>query len=179
MINQVETERLLIRRFKEDDAADLYAYAKMPEVGPEAGWLPHKNIDESKEIVARWISDPEIFAICDKQSGHVIGSLGLHQRFDRAVPCREMGYALSKDYWGRGLMSEAVKVMRDYAFNEFGIEILTISHHHLNTRSCRVIEKAGFVYEGVTRKARKHPLTGVVLDVKHYSMTKDEWRHLQ
>lgn len=175
----VETERLVMRRFCLEDAKDLYEYAKNPNVGPEAGWVPHQSIEESKSLIAKWLKDPEIFAITRKCDGKVIGSIGLHQRFERAVMCRELGYVLSEDEWGKGYMSEAVKVMIDYAFEEFGIEILLVKHHHLNQRSKRVIEKAGFNYEGIMRMERRHPLTKEMLDTLCYSMTRSEWRNLR
>lgn len=175
----IETKRLILRRFKLSDDKDLFDYAKNPDVGPEAGWLPHKNIEETQSLLQNWITNKEIFAIVEKESGRVIGSVGLHQHFDRAVSMREMGYALKKECWGKGYMSEAVFVMIDYAFKELGVEILTISHHHKNMRSKRVIEKAGFHFEGITRMARVHPTTKELLDNYNYSMTKQEWEALR
>lgn len=179
MKNRVETKRLVIRRFTLDDADDLFRYASNPNVGPDAGWIPHQNVDESKSLISKWLKDPEMFAITKKTDGKLIGSIGLHQRFERAVMCRELGYVLSEEEWGKGYMSEAVKEMIDYAFEEFGVEILLVKHHHMNMRSKRVIEKAGFTYEGRIRMERKHPITKELLDTLSYSMTKEEWRKLR
>ena len=171
----IETERLRLRRFCLADADGLYAYAKNELVGPEAGWLPHRDIRESQKLLENWSVNPEIFALEEKASGQLIGSVGLHQRFDRAVPTRELGYVLAFEKWGMGYMSEAVSVMIDYAFLKFGAEIVVASHHQHNMRSKRVIEKAGFHFEGVKRLDRRHPLTKEILDTWIYSLTKEEW----
>lgn len=179
MKHEIETNRLLIRRFKESDAADLFAYASCPLVGPEAGWMPHQKIEDSKDLIAQWHKNLEVFAIEEKASHQVIGSIGLHQTFERAVPCRELGYALKYECWGKGYMSEACAVMIDYAFEQYGVEMIIVKHHHLNLRSRKVIEKAGFHLEGILRQARVHALTKELLDTYVYSMTKEEWRKLR
>ena len=78
----IETERLLLRPWRLEDAADMYAYAKNPNVGPNAGWKPHESVEESKAILESWIhSDEEKdnWAIVPKETGRACGSIGLHQ----------------------------------------------------------------------------------------------------
>ncbi len=105
----LETDRLILRPFRESDAEDLYAYARVEGVGEAAGWTHHKSLDESRAILADFIKKGEVFALALKESGRVIGSLGLHatNNGEKYDPQRELGYVLSRDYWGRGLMSEA------------------------------------------------------------------------
>ena len=103
----IETERLLLRPWRLEDAADMYAYAKNPNVGPNAGWKPHESVEESKAILESWIhSDEEedIWAIVPKETGRACGSIGLHQDSRRpGVPnCRELGYVLGQEQWGKG-----------------------------------------------------------------------------
>lgn len=79
----------------------------------------------------------------------MIGSLGLEPRDEDAglpeeLQGREIGYVLSRDYWGRGLMPEAVKAVIDYCFQELSFDYLTCGHFDRNDRSCRVVEKSGF-----------------------------------
>ena len=80
----IETERLLLRPWRREDVEDLYAYAKNPNVGPNAGWKPHESVEESKAILESWIhSDEEdIWAIVPKETGRACGSPSL----PRAVP---------------------------------------------------------------------------------------------
>ena len=77
---RIETERLLLRAWRETDAEDFYEYAKVDGVGQMAGWLPHKSLEESREVLNFFIRDKKTFAIVLKESGKVIGSLGLEDR---------------------------------------------------------------------------------------------------
>lgn len=71
------TPRLLLRPFREGDAAELYDYAKDPRVGPIAGWPPHTSVENSLEIIRTVFSAPNVFAVADRESGRVIGSAWL------------------------------------------------------------------------------------------------------
>ena len=149
---RIETERLILRPFRESDLADLYAYASHPDVGIHAGWNPHASIAESKQILDMFIREKKVFALELKVTGHVIGSLGLEEMRPDPIQedaCgREIGYVLSKDYWGRGLMPEAVRNVIDYCFTVLNYDYLTCGHFIQNDRSRRVIEKIGFTYFG-------------------------------
>ena len=148
----LETERLVLREWTLDDLDDFFEYAKNPDVGPRAGWFAHKNKEESLEILQRFIQDKKTFAIVYKENNKVIGSLGiekygavekLSEFFD--YQGREIGYALSKDYWGRGLMPEALRAVIDYLFNELNLDFLLCGHFDFNNQSKRAQEKVGFV----------------------------------
>ena len=143
-IERLETERLILREFRESDAEDVYEYARDPEVGPNAGWKPHESLDESRGVVKNFIQSGEVWAIEDKASHKVIGSIGLHKRTREGYTFdRELGYALSRAFWGRGLMTEAASAIVDYAFAH-GVKTLLVAHFDFNDRSRRVIEKLGF-----------------------------------
>jgi len=148
---RIETERLILRAWRENDVEDFYEYASVDGVGQMAGWLPHKDIEESRTILGFFIRDKKTFAIELKENGKVIGSLGLEERDgEPEVPegsmGREIGYAIGKHYWGRGLVPEAVKAVIDYCFNELNFDWLTCGHFIRNDRSRRVVEKCGFQY---------------------------------
>lgn len=148
---EIETERLLLRAFKETDLNDFYEYAKIDGVGEMAGWPHHENIEESKKILDRFIKNDIVFAIVYKENNKVIGSLGVEEcglvdkltEFEGLLG-RELGYVLSKNYWGNGIMPEAVKGVIDYLFNDLNIDYITIGHFSRNNQSRRVIEKCGF-----------------------------------
>ncbi len=144
----LETDRLILRPFRESDAEDLYAYARVEGVGEAAGWTHHKSLDESRAILADFIKKGEVFALELKESGRVIGSLGLHatNNGEKYDPQRELGYVLSRDYWRRGLMSEAAARAVSYAFEDMALNTLWCAHFIGNDRSRRVIEKTGFHY---------------------------------
>ena len=163
-----------------EDLADFYEYCKDPDTGIHAGWKPHESMEESRDILHHFIEEREVWAICEKQSGKVIGSIGLHRDSKRRRnfnQCRMMGYVLSKAYWGQGLMTEAAKEVLRHAFEDLKLEMVTISHFSYNQRSARVIEKLGFHREGVLRKAFLR-YDGSLLDDVGYSMTKQEYQNL-
>ncbi len=171
----LETERLILRRFKKEDLDDFYEYSRNPNVGPNAGWKPHASRQESKEILKYFIENPSIWAIVDKDTQKVIGSIGLHDDRKRDYENAKMlGYVLAEPYWGRGLMTEAAKKMIEYAFEELKIDLLSVYHYPHNKRSQRVIEKCGFHYEGLLRRASTI-YNGKVYDDMCYSLTREEY----
>ena len=146
----LKTDRLALRPFRESDLQDLYDYAKVDGVGQMAGWLPHKNIEESRKILDMFIREKKTFAL--ELGGKVIGSLGIEFYNEKDYPefshltGREIGYVLSKDYWGKALMPEAVNAVIRYLFETEDLDFLICGHFERNARSRRVIEKCGFRY---------------------------------
>ncbi len=147
----IETKRLILRSFKQSDIDDFFEYASVEGVGEMAGWAHHKSIEETQAILSMFINDDKVFAVCDKESGKVIGSLGVEKygmeekltEFNGYLG-REIGFVLSKDYWGKGIMPEAVHAVIDYLFNVCNLDFLTCGYYDFNNRSKRVQEKCGF-----------------------------------
>lgn len=147
----IETNRLVLRPFKQSDLEDFFEYASVDGVGEMAGWHHHENKQKSQEILNLFIDEDKVFAICLKSSGKVIGSLGVEKygleekltEFNGYLG-REIGYVLSKDYWGNGLMPEAVSAVINYLFNEIGLDFLICGYYFFNGQSKRVQEKCGF-----------------------------------
>ncbi|HHU83737.1 MAG TPA: GNAT family N-acetyltransferase [Clostridiales bacterium] len=149
----LETEDLILRPFKETDLNDFNEYAKVPGVGEMAGWTHHKSIDESKEILDLFIREKKTFAVVYKKSGKVIGSVGIENYDENAVgeeykplKCREIGFVLSEDYWGKGLMPQAVHKVLSFCFEELLLDAVFCGYFKRNLRSKRVAEKLGFKY---------------------------------
>ena len=145
------TDRLILRTWKEEDYEDLYEYAKSELVGPNAGWMPHKDEDESKKIIKMFIKNNETYAIVLKSENKVIGSIGLHDRKPDnnllKLNQKEVGYVLNPRYWGKEIVPEAVKSLVDYGFNKLNLELIWCAHFDFNNNSKRVIEKCGFKYK--------------------------------
>ncbi len=174
----LETNRLILRSFKVTDLDDFYEYAKNPNVGPNAGWPPHASREDSRKILTSFIENGEVWAIVLKENNKVIGSLGIHRdQLRTATDVRMLGYVLSEDYWGRGLMTEAARAAIRYTFETMDISLLTVHHYSHNQRSRRVIEKLGFHYEGTLRHCSRI-YDGTVHDTACYSMTREEWEKL-
>ena len=148
---EIETKRLILRPFKQQDLEDFYEYTKVEGVGERAGWKHHESIDESQSILDLFIDEDKTFAIVLKENNKVIGSLGVEKYGMEEVLTeffeyqgREIGYVLSKDYWCKGLMTEAVKAVINYLFNELNLDFLTCGYYEFNSQSKRVQEKCGF-----------------------------------
>lgn len=144
------TKRLILRPWKKTDLEDFFEYAHVDGVGQMAGWLPHKNTEESQGILSRFIEGKHVFAI--EYQGKVIGSLGIEAYREDIYPefdplqGRELGYVLSKAYWGQGIMPEAVQRVIRWLFDEIGLDFIMVGHFDFNIQSRRVIEKCGFRY---------------------------------
>ena len=156
---RLETERLILRPWRYDESEDLFDYASIEGLGQMAGWLPHKTIDESRAVLDMFIRGKKTFAIELKETGKVIGSVGIEEPDpdpEAEKLGREIGYALHKDYWGKGIMPEAVRAVMDWCFGMLGYDYLTCSHFDWNNQSRRVIEKLGFRYFSTSRSEPRY-----------------------
>ena len=145
---ELRTPRLLLRPWREDDLADFNAYARVDGVGQPAGWPPHRDLEESRSILSRFIEGRRTF--CLEYQGRAVGSVGVEEYDEAAFPelaerqGRMIGYVLAKDCWGRGLMPEAVTAVVRWLFDDVGLDFIAIGYYAWNARSARVAEKCGF-----------------------------------
>lgn len=150
----LETQRLILRRWEEDDAEDLYRYASDPDIGPAAGWPAHQSLDESLEVIRDALSEPETYAICLKGDGKAIGAIGLktgdHTDLAEHDNECELGYWLGKPFWGQGIMPEAARELLRHAFEDLGMQKVWCAYYDGNTKSKRVQEKVGFRHQWTT-----------------------------
>ena len=149
----IETERLILRPWREDDAEALYKYASDPDIGPPAGWPPHTSVENSRDIIRTVFSAPETYAVCLKD-GSPIGSIGLKLKgstdmTDRDDEC-ELGYWIGKPFWGHGMIPEASRALLRHAFENLGMRAVWCGYYEGNEKSKRVQEKLGFVYQYTT-----------------------------
>ncbi|MBC3795669.1 GNAT family N-acetyltransferase [Acetobacterium tundrae] len=174
-MKNINTRNLLLRPLTMEDTADVFAYSKSKNVGPRAGWKPHETIEETAEIMKTiFVGQENIWGI--EKEKQIIGSIGLiedpHRQNDQA---RMLGYALSEDHWGQGMMTEAARAVLAYGFDTLGLSLISVVHYPSNLGSQRVIEKCGFLYEGTIRQAEKI-YTGEIRDIKAYSISSEEFR---
>lgn len=170
------TPRLLLRPWRQDDLDDLFAYASVDGVGQMAGWSPHQSREESQAILDLFIHEKKTFAL--EYRGKAVGSLGIkaydEQKFPALAPlkCLEIGYVLSKDLWGQGLMPEAVQAAIRYLFEDVGLDVILCAHFLRNSQSARVQEKCGFRhYAFDTFKTR----FGTTEDDETNILTRKDW----
>lgn len=172
------TDRLILRKWKESDSTDLYEYAQSELVGPNAGWPPHKNEEESKKIIKMFMEDTETYAIVLKSENKVVGGIGLHNTKpdDKSIHLkqREIGYVLNPKYWGKGIVPEAVNSLIDYGFNELKLDIIWCGHFSFNYNSKRVNEKCGFTYR-FQKDEKLKLLDNKEVTTLYYSILKSEY----
>lgn len=169
----IETQRLILRPFAESDLNDFYEYASVEGVGEMAGWKHHASMEETKRVLDIFINGKNVFAVVLKENNKVIGSVGLHSSWANDEPeykelkLKEMGYVLSKSYWGKGLIPEAVGEIINYCFVTLGLEALSIGHFTTNLQSKRVIEKCGFTF-----------VKNSVFYAKHFDKTFEDMKYI-
>lgn len=174
----LQTERLTLRPWRESDAEAMYTYARDPEVGPPAGWPPHKNVEESRMIVEKLMGCPEAYAICLQGTDGPIGCIDLKMKDRTDLTDRddeaELGYWLGKPFWGRGIMPEAVREMLRHAFEDLGMQRIWCAYYEGNEKSKRVQEKVGFRYQWTTENVDV-PLLGEQRTGHVNALTRLEW----
>lgn len=152
--NVLVTERLILRKLKQEDAeAIFHNWASDPEVARYVTWPAHTRIETTNALVKAWLkeeSEPKTirYMITIKGSDEPIGSIDVVAYLDG---CPEIGYCLSRKWWNRGYMSEACNALIDYLF-AIGFPKVVIEADERNIGSNRVIEKCGFTF---THKEKK------------------------
>lgn len=144
----METERILLRPWREEDAEALYRHASDPEVGPRAGWSPHKSVDESRNIIRTLFANDHTWAIVQKESGEPIGCICYYTPDESNIGIgpndAEVGYWVARPYWNRGIATEALQLLIDYCFRQRGFRTLWADYFPDNQASGHVMQKCGF-----------------------------------
>lgn len=173
-----ETDRLILRPWKEEDAESLYEYAKDPEVGPIAGWPVHTSVENSKEIIKAVLSADETYAVCLKEDNRAIGSIGLippaQSHTEAAEDEIEIGYWIGVPFWGKGLIPEAVRRLQEHAFVDLGCSAMWCGYYDGNEKSRKCQEKCGFVYHH-TEENKPCALMGEIRTEHFTRLTRAEW----
>lgn len=148
----MQTERILLRPWRESDAEALYRYASDPEVGPRAGWPPHKSVEESLEVIRKVFLNHTMWAVVWRATGEIIGCAGYLPASMSNLPIAddqcEVGYWIARPYWGKGICTEALRLVVDHCFRERGFSTLWGDYFPSNPASGRVMEKCGFMDTG-------------------------------
>jgi ribosomal-protein-alanine N-acetyltransferase len=173
----LETERLILRKINLKDAADIFQYASDPLLTKHTLWATHTSIEDSKYFIEAVMLEyrkhlPTSWGIEHKRDSKLIGTCGFIY-WDRHDSRAEIGYALSRQYWGQGYMTEAVQAIIDVGFCQMNLNRIEARCNLANKASAQVMEKVGMKFEGILRK---HIFAkGVYCDLKMYSLLREEW----
>ena len=166
----IETERLILRHVRKEDAEDIFEYAKDSDVGPRAGWEPHRTIEDTRALLASWTAPDlvgEQFAVVYRPDNKVVGTMGVLQLnlrkkdsgnkfvnnlIESGKKVYEIGNAIAKPYWGRGLSTECLKEMTNYLFETTDADVVITTHYSENKASGRVQEKCGMKILGTYQR---------------------------
>ena len=148
----IETERLILRPWQEEDAEALFRCASDPEVGPRAGWPPHQSIEDSRETIRTIFHNDHTWAMLLKETNEIVGCMGYYVHGESNIPIGandvELGYWVARPHWNQGICTEALSRMIDYCFCEKGFQTLWCDCFVDNPASGRVMEKCGFCDTG-------------------------------
>ncbi len=171
------TPRLILREIREKDYIDMFEYARLPHVGPNAGWKPHASLGETRAIIRLFHEKKKkgqlgTFAIVWKETNKMIGTVELHT-YVKGFKA-ELGYTVNPVYWGCGIAVEASKKVISWGFETLRLKRIECTSFVTNTQSRRVCEKLGLTFEGVRKKGYLN-YDGTVHDINCYAITDEEY----
>jgi [ribosomal protein S5]-alanine N-acetyltransferase len=170
----LETERLILRKMVLNDAEAVFAYASSSEVSRYTLWETHRSIEDSRAFLEFATQkyenggEPD-WGIVYRGNGCLVGACGL-VNWEAEHARAEVGFVLSREYWGRGLMPEAVRAILRFGFERMNLNRIEARCIAENAASARVMEKAGMVYEGTLRQ--REYIKGAYRDIKLYAILK-------
>jgi ribosomal-protein-alanine N-acetyltransferase len=175
----METARLLLRAITMEDAQDMFDnWASDPEVARYVTWQAHRSLEDTRTVLARWEAEYERddcfrWCIVPKAACYPVGMIdvvSLKPRFQ----CAEIGYVLSRKWWGQGIMTQALTAVEGYLFEKVGLNRVEARHITDNPASRRVMVKAGMRYEGTGRQDVVDN-QGHFRDTAHYAILREDW----
>lgn len=176
-IPKLEGERANLRGMKESDAEDLFEYYSNEKVYRYLDWYGPKSIQHAKEVIASWnkgFTENWIlrFGIAERSTDALIGTIFLNNFESRRA---EIGYELSEDFWGKGIMSEAMDKVLQVGFEELGLLRIQAFVCVENESSKNLLLKHNFKHEGSLRKYECHEVTGICKDMEVFGLIREEF----
>lgn len=173
----IETDRLILRRFTMDDAQAMYDnWASDPEVTKFLTWPAHSSVAVTERVLTDWVdsyADDGFYqwAIVWKELGQPIGTISVVSKNDRAELVH-IGYCIGRQWWHRGVMSEALQTVLDFFFDEVGVQRVETRHDPNNPHSGNVMKKCGMKFEGTLRRSDWN--NQGICDADWYALLADE-----
>jgi len=174
----LQTDRLILRRFAPEDAQAMFNnWASDSEVTKYLMWPTHENVSVSRHVLEQWMPTYEnpatyLWAIVLKTNGlEPIGSIGAVQ-LNKQAESAHIGYCIGRRWWHQGIVSEALKAIMDYLFDEVGVNRIESLHDPHNPNSGKVMQKCGMRYEGTLRASDWN--NQGISDACYYALLKSE-----
>ncbi|MDR1591344.1 MAG: GNAT family N-acetyltransferase [Prevotellaceae bacterium] len=180
---ELQTKRLILRAWQENDAESLYKYAKNPNIGTISGWQPHTSVEYSREIIRTVMSADETYAVVLKETSEAIGSIGFippqsKHSIEMMGDESEIGYWIGEPFWGQGLIPEAVRELLRYGFEDLNLSAIWCGYFDGNEKSRRVQEKCGFIYHH-SEHNKFVPLTDEIRTEHFTRILRKNWKNPQ
>ncbi len=175
----LETERLILRKFKLSDVKDMYYnWANDDDVTRHITWPTHNSMEVTEKVVAGYVTDSERdtyyhWCIELKDTNVAVGSIGAFRLYDD-LKTAEVGYCIGKQYWNKGITTEALNEVIRFLFEEIGYNRIEARHDTKNPASGIVMKKSGMQLEGILRQAGKNN-TGIC-DSAVYAILKEDYK---
>ena len=174
----LETDRLILRKFNENDYKGMFNnWASDPKVCKYVSFNPHKDYEETKEIINNWIKNYDNgsynWVVELKYTKEIIGNIEVISASKKHNNC-EIGYVYGSKYWGNGYATEALRKVIKYLLTECNFHLVEARHLASNPASGRVMAKAGMKKEAVLRGRRFNKETNKYDDLIVYSIIKEE-----
>ncbi len=175
---ELRTPRLRLRKLAMRDAADIYRYGRDPEVARHVLWDAYRSVGEARSYLRYMLRkyrarEPASWGIEYAQTGEIIGTIGfMWIQSDNASA--EVGYSLGRDYWNRGLMTEALRAVIDFGFGRMNLNRIEAQHETDNPASGAVMRKCGMCREGTLRQRLYNK--GRYVDVDLYAILRSDYR---
>jgi ribosomal-protein-alanine N-acetyltransferase len=175
---ELNTPRLRLRRLTMRDAADIYHYSRDTEVARHVLWDAHRSIADSRAYLRFMLRlyrshEPASWGIEWRQTGEIIGTIGfMWVQADNSSA--EVGYSLSRDFWNRGIMTEALKAVIRHGFGSMNLNRIEAQHETTNPASGAVMRKCGMQREGTLRQRLYNK--GRYVDVELYAILRNDYK---
>jgi len=174
----LETERLYLRPVSPRDAQDVFEYASDEEMTRYTLWSRHLSLEDSRFFIEQILGSyaagkPAPWAVVRRENNQMIGTTGFIHWYP-AHARAEIGYAISRKFWGNGYATEASRCALEFGFTKMMCNRIEAVCNVPNTASARVMEKIGMKYEGILRQYLL--AQGIYRDVKIYSILRSEWQ---
>lgn len=174
---ELETERLILRKVTMRDAMDIHRYARDREVARHVLWDAHQSLMETRAYVRFLLyqyryGDPGSWGVVLRETGRVVGTIG-YMSYSADNSTVEVGYSLSREHWGKGLMTEALSAVIDETFKTLKLHRIEAMHFTDNPASGRVMEKCGMCHEGHLRE--RICCKGEFRDVEMWAILRKDW----